>query len=296
MDLEELRSFIVVVEEGSFLGAATNLNVSRTTLRRRVEALEARAGTPLLERTQQGVVLTEAGEILAKRGRQMMQEFGALLSAIRDVGHEPSGVLRVVMPVGMPPHVMTPIFQTLRASYPKLTVQARFSNNPLAESLLNTDMIVHFDSKTPRGPWLSFAVLSLREWLLASPKYLQEHGTPTSVEELKTHELMCWHGPEDEPEIWPLLAGGHFHVEPKLVATDVHWVRHCVASGLGIALLPDAMLPDPSEYDPLIPVLPDLVGRQRAVRVTVPQALADIPKIKVVIEQAKALVSMMITT
>lgn len=44
MDLEELRAFLDVVQTGSFLAAADSLGVSRTTLRRRVEALEARAG------------------------------------------------------------------------------------------------------------------------------------------------------------------------------------------------------------------------------------------------------------
>lgn len=68
MDLEELRAFLTVVDTGSFLAAADSLGVSRTTLRRRVGSLEARAGVTLLESTSQGAVLTEAGQLLAKRG------------------------------------------------------------------------------------------------------------------------------------------------------------------------------------------------------------------------------------
>src|SRR5512140_3473195 len=135
MDLEELRAFLDVVETGSFLAAAESLGVSRTTLRRRVEALEARAGVPLLKSTQQGIVLTEAGEVLAQRGRIMMQETSALLASIREVGHEPTGVLRVVMPVGLPPHQLTPLFGLLRTHYPRLSVHARFSEDPLSEPL-----------------------------------------------------------------------------------------------------------------------------------------------------------------
>ena len=73
MDLEELRSFLAVVETGSFLAAATNLGVARATLRRRVDALEARAGVPLLERTARGVTVTEAGSVLMARGRQVVK-------------------------------------------------------------------------------------------------------------------------------------------------------------------------------------------------------------------------------
>ncbi|WP_293262739.1 LysR family transcriptional regulator [Nannocystis sp.] len=68
------RAFIAVVETGSFLSAATSLNVARATLRRRVDALEARAGVPLLERSARGVVVTEAGALLATRGRHVLQE------------------------------------------------------------------------------------------------------------------------------------------------------------------------------------------------------------------------------
>ncbi len=116
MDLEELSAFLDVVETGSFLAAAESLGVSRTTLRRRVEALEARAGVPLLKSTRQGILLTEAGEMLAQRGRIMMQETSALLASIREVGHEPSGMLRMVMPVGLPPHLLTPLFGVLRTT------------------------------------------------------------------------------------------------------------------------------------------------------------------------------------
>src|SRR5262245_55449269 len=100
MDLEELRAFLHVVETGSFLAAADSLRVSRTTLRRRVGSLEARAGVSLVESTAHGVVLTEAGHMLAQRGRVMAQEASALLASIREVGQQPSGVLRVVLPVG----------------------------------------------------------------------------------------------------------------------------------------------------------------------------------------------------
>lgn len=151
MDLQELSAFLKVVDTGSFLAAADSLGMSRTTLRRRVEALETRAGVPLFESTRQGVVLTEAGQELASRGRIMMQEASALLASIREVGQEPSGVLRVVMPVGLPPHLLTPLFAVLRASFPRLRVHSRFSNEPLGESLVDVDVVIHFGEDTPRG-------------------------------------------------------------------------------------------------------------------------------------------------
>src|SRR5688572_2734885 len=104
MDLEEFRAFLAVVETGSFLAAATQLNTPRATLRRRVEALEARAGVLLLERSARGVVVTAAGAVLADRGRVVLQEASALVASVREIGREPVGVLRALVPVGLPPH------------------------------------------------------------------------------------------------------------------------------------------------------------------------------------------------
>jgi DNA-binding transcriptional LysR family regulator len=284
MDLEELRAFIDVVETGSFLAAAESLGVSRTTLRRRVEALEARAGVPLLKSTSQGIILTQAGEVLAQRGRLMMQETSALLASIREVGHEPSGVLRVVLPVGLPPHLLTPLFGLLRSTYPRLRVHSRFSGDPLSEPLDGVDLAVHFGEDLPRGPWLSHVLLRVREGLLASQEYLRRRGTPRSLQELRGHELFSWEAPGDEAHTWPTFRGATFTVEPALLMPDIHLIRSCCLAGLGIGLLPSVELEDPgSPPDALVPVLPELVGRERPLRISVPEALSEIPKIKQVL-------------
>ena len=289
MDLEELRAFLQVVDSGSFLAAADRLQVSRTTLRRRVGSLESRAGVPLLESTQQGVVLTDAGQMLARRGRAMEEEAGALIASIRGLGQAPSGVLRVSLPVGLPPQLLTSIFAALRAAYPQLHVEGRSSDDPIAESLVGVDMAVHFSDAAPRGKWLSYVVLRLQERLIADKEYLARRGRPTSLEDLAHHELFAWQVPGVDARAWPLRAGGTFAVEPALVSADIHLVRHCCLAGLGIGLVPDAMLPDPGfPEDALVPVLPDLVGRERALRVTVPAALSELPKVKMVLDRVRS--------
>lgn len=288
MDLEELRAFLDVAETGSFLAAADSLGVSRTTLRRRVEALEARAGVPLLKSTRTGIVLTEAGNVLAQRGRLMMQETSALLASIREVGQAPSGLLRVVMPVGLPPHLLAPLFGLLRTTYPLLRVQASFSDDPLGEPLDNVDLAVHFGEDRPKGPWLSHVVLRVRERLLASAEYLRRRGVPRSVEELRGHELFAWQAPGEDARIWPTLQGSSFTVEPALVATDIHFIRVCCLAGQGIGLVPSVELAEPEGTEgPLVPVLPEVVGRERPVRISVPEALAEIPKIKLVLSHLR---------
>lgn len=287
MDLEELQAFMHVVRAGSFHAAAETLGMSRTTLRRRVDSLQARAGVPLLESSRDGIVLTEAGSVLAEKGKVMVEEASALISSVRELGREPSGVLRVVMPVGVPPQVFAQVYTALRSAFPRLRVQSRFSNDPLGESLVDIDMAVHFGETRPRGPWLSFVVLRVREWLVASQEYLRQRGVPKSIAELADHELLTWQKPGEDARAWPTLKGGTFPVEPALIATDNHVVRQCCIGGLGIGLVLDAMLEEPQEA--LVPVLPDIVGREQAMRISVPEAIAGIPKIKLVLTHVRKL-------
>jgi DNA-binding transcriptional LysR family regulator len=288
MDLQELRAFIAVVETGSLLAAARTLGVSRTTLRRHVASLEARAGVPLLESARHGVVPTEAGQLLARQGGAMMQEASALLASIREVGHAPSGTLRVVLPVGLPPHVLTPLVAALRGAYPKLNFHCRFCNDPMGEALVDIDIAVHFGEDAPKGAWISHVVMRIRERLIADRAYLERRGAPRTIEELRQHELFAWQAPGEDARVWRTLKGMSFTVAPALIATDIHLIRSCCIAGLGIGLVPDALLPDPGLLEgALVPVLPDLVGQERPLRISVPSVLSEIPKIKMVLDHVR---------
>ncbi|NUP13345.1 MAG: LysR family transcriptional regulator, partial [Polyangiaceae bacterium] len=214
VDLEELRAFLNVVDAGSFLAAADSLGVSRTTLRRRIEGLEARAGVQLIKNTPRGIIVTDAGQVLAKRGRVMVQDVGVLVSSLRKIGGQPEGVLNVVMPVGLPPHLLTPLFAALRAAYPALRVSCRISDDPLQEPLEDVDIAVHFGDEEPPSPWLSYVIMRVRRWLVASTEYLARRGTPKDIEQLRMHELLAWRAPRTDGSIWPLVSGSTFRVEP----------------------------------------------------------------------------------
>lgn len=292
MDLEEFRAFIAVVETGSFLSAATSLNLARATLRRRVDALEARAGVPLLERSARGVVVTEAGSLLATRGRHVLQEASALVASVREIGREPVGVLRCGLPVGLPPHGLTPLIGLIHTAYPRLTIHLRHIDDPLADTIDDLDMLFHFASVSPPGNWLAYEVVRMREWLLASTDYLARRGTPKTLEDLRHHDLLAWTPPGEDGHLLPLRTGDPFEVDPTLLSPDVHLLRQCVLAGLGIGFIPDGMLPDPGvEPGTLVPVLPELVGRERTLHLLVPAALAGLPKLRALLKHIQSFVA-----
>jgi DNA-binding transcriptional LysR family regulator len=290
MDLEELRAFISVADTGSLLAAAAALRTSRTTLRRRVEALEARVGAALVVRTRRGIVPTGAGEVLLRRGRAMVQEANALLEAVANMRDYVAGVVRLALPVGMPPHAMGPWFAALRRKHPELSIDLRLVHEPADLVLDEVDVAIHWGRVAPGAPWLTRDVAPIRQWLIASRRYLQRRGKPTAITDLDSHTLLAWIPPGGDAQSLPGPRGARIAIEPAFASTDIHLLRQCAIHGMGIAFVPDAMLPDPGvAAREIVGVLPDLVKCQHVLRCSVPRVLADVPKIQAVVQHAQLL-------
>lgn|GEM_PF-1135195 len=95
MDLEQLEIFIAVVDSGSFTKAAETLYISHSTTSRNVSALEEHLGTRLLIRDSRGIKLTEAGTLLYREGKRLLEQAEELASAVRNAGDEEAGKLSV---------------------------------------------------------------------------------------------------------------------------------------------------------------------------------------------------------
>jgi DNA-binding transcriptional LysR family regulator len=285
VDVNELRALLAVVETGSFLAAANQLGWPRATLRRRIDEIEARAGTALLVRTRQGAAPTPAGAVLAARAEAVLEEASALLRSVRELASEASGSLRVVVPVGLPPKPVSQLLAMLRAQLPGLSWRIRASNDPFSERLEEVDIAVHFGWPRARSRWTTYRVMEVREWLVAAPSYLRRRGRPTAIEHLHGHDLLMWERPGRSCSHWPTLSGLELPVEPLVVHSDIHALRYMAAAGHGIALVPDAEVDDPElASGALETVLADEIGAIVALCVSVPTVVSDVPRVRAVLE------------
>lgn len=284
MDLEELRGFMAVVDSGSLLGAATHLGIPRATLRRRIDALEARAGVPLLERSARGVNVTDAGMILVDRGRRLLEEGAALLAAVQQLGQEPARTFRIHVPVGLPPTGVVTQTKILQAFMPHLGLSIHVSEDPLANLHHDVDLAMHLDDRAPPPPWQDQTLLTMPVHLLGSPEYLEARGRPETVDDLAHHSLAAWAPPNGTADRWTLRTGQTVTVRPVLVSNDPHLLRQHARAGVGLAWLPDAPLDLLGlPIDELVPVLDDVLGHRMSLKMSIPEAQANRPKVQKVI-------------
>ncbi|WP_051329195.1 LysR family transcriptional regulator [Geminicoccus roseus] len=123
MDLRQLRYFIAIVEQGSFSKAALTLHVAQPALSLHVRNMEADLGTPLLFRSPQGVVPTEAGEILLRKARLIVEQFEAVRQEIEGHEAEPSGEVRLGVPGTISQILAVPMITEVRRLYPKIKLR-----------------------------------------------------------------------------------------------------------------------------------------------------------------------------
>ncbi len=279
MKLEEMSALVAVVDEGSFMAAAKALGVPRATLHRRVDALAARLGVPLLARAAHGVEPTAAGLALVDGGRQLLREAERLMSDAARVANLSSRPLRIALPYGVPDAMIVGGLALVRARIPEACFITTFFPGPPDQAPRGMDAVVHLGHGEPRSSWLSYHLADIPERLAASSRYLEAHGTPGSLGELDQHRLLTLYLPGEDPESLPLLDGGSLPVAPFLATSDPRTNAAAAMAGEGIALVPPPVTLGEAGRG-LVAVLPQIVGRSRALCLSVPARLEHLSPLK----------------
>jgi LysR family nitrogen assimilation transcriptional regulator len=122
MDIRQLRYFIAIVETGSFSRAAARLRVAQPALSQHVLAMEAALGVTLLQRNPRGVALTEAGQRLLDRARDIEASFQALDEHVRGIT-SPAGNVRFGMPATINEQLGVPLIEAALETFPKIRIR-----------------------------------------------------------------------------------------------------------------------------------------------------------------------------
>lgn len=227
----DMLLFAAVVREGGFTRAARHLGVSKQTVSERLARLEERLGVRLVERTTRRIRVTEAGATYYRRCAAIAAQIDEANSEIRDLSPEPTGLLRVSAPVLYGRRYLAPVVADYLSRHPRTRVELVLADqraNLIEEGL---DLAIRIGSL----PDSSLAVRKLGEghiYLVASPRFLASHGTPTATSLRSTRCVGV-----RPVETWD-VQGVRNRIEPVLVVNDLEVACEAAIAGVGIALLP----------------------------------------------------------
>jgi DNA-binding transcriptional LysR family regulator len=242
IDPNDLLVFARVAELGSFSRAAERLGLPKSTVSRRIAALEAHIGERLLLRTTRRQTLTELGHELLEHARQVALEVDAA-TALRDHRQPvPSGRLRVSMPSDVANLVLADMLAAFVGLHPAIALELDLS--PRRVDLLGEG----FDAAIRIGTLPDDALLAARRLtsfsngLYAAPTYLAERGEPASPDELSRYDAVRLLTGNGEPMAWTLTRGEQRWegVPPgRSSANSPELLIRLARAGAGITAVPD---------------------------------------------------------
>jgi DNA-binding transcriptional LysR family regulator len=242
-DLNQLTWFQVVAEERSFTKAAAKLGVAQSTLSHTIKQLEERMGLRLLTRTTRNVATTAAGERLLQTITPRIAEIEEEIAALTALREKPSGSIRLTLSDHALESVVWPKLKPVLKDYPDISVEL------ILDSTFRNIVEEGFDAGVRLGESVEKDMIAVRigpDWRLvavASPGYLDAHGTPDHPQDLVRHVcinmrhetaggLYAWEFEHDGQELRVRVSG-------QLTFNNSYAMIDAAANGYGIAYVPE---------------------------------------------------------
>lgn len=277
--LTNVVAFTRVVETSSFTAAARQLGMSKATISKQVSLLEARIGVRLLNRTTRTLSLTSAGRSFYQHCRHIVAELSAAEIAVKRLGREPYGDLRVTACASIGRLHVAPVIGEFLKRYQNIKIDLTLSDRDIDIVKGGFDVAVLTASDVPKNLH-SVTLAPCVQVICAAPSYLDLHGRPESLDDLPAHSCIACADPSVR-DSWTLEGPDgvrNIRVNGRLRTDSWEVLRMAALSGHGLALAPLFLVNDDLETGRLCRVLPEHLDLSHSVYAVcaAPQPLSPI--------------------
>jgi DNA-binding transcriptional LysR family regulator len=238
MNWDDLRYVLAIARAGSALRAAEQLGVNQTTVLRRLDAIEAALGIPLMERRRSGQTLTAAGLRAAEAAERVEREVQHLQDALSADQRAISGRVRLTTSESLANRLVAPSLLAFRAQHPHVLIELITSDQRLDVARGEADVALRAGS-SPEGAGIVARRMPDNYWTVyASRGYAAERGLPASRAEIAGHDIVGLEGQLARLEGWRWLAQSAPGDAVKVRSNSLVTLIHNLKAGLGLGALP----------------------------------------------------------
>ncbi|ALN63958.1 bacterial regulatory helix-turn-helix, lysR family protein [Lysobacter antibioticus] len=287
LNLNDLVLFAAAVEHGGFAAASRRLGVPKSTLSKRVAALEEELGVRLIHRTSRSFTLTETGRAFHEHAHAALIETEAAEEVVRSRVAEPSGKVRITAGVPTAQDYLAPHLPALARAYPRLHVQLDVTDRfvDLVQEGYDIAVRSHF-APLPDSGLIQRQALVESIVLVAAPSYLAERGRPATPQELAAHDALLTG--QSSATTWTLsdTTGDSVQVAPiaRMTANESRVLSTAAVAGLGITCLPERMCRAELDSGRLVRVLPEWIAGRVATTLVMPHRRGQLPGVRATVE------------
>ncbi|QFT67880.1 HTH-type transcriptional regulator DmlR [Labrenzia sp. THAF35] len=239
MNEGDLGFFVLLARHESFVETAREIGVTASAVSRRLARLEERLGVRLMNRTTRRVSLTGEGEAYFRKAVRLLGEIEELENSLRVGRERPSGLLRINATFGFSRAYIAPTVAEFSDRYPDVDVQLVVTDAPMNIIEQGFDLNIRFGNP-PTSNLIQRLLQRNRRFMCASTSYLETHGEPKLLKDLKDHECIVLRQEHDIYDIWRFddLGGEAVsaRVNGRLSSNDGEIAREWMLAGHGIML------------------------------------------------------------
>jgi DNA-binding transcriptional LysR family regulator len=290
--LDELRAFTAVFETGGFTAASKRLILTTNAVSLRVQRLEQELGVRLFTRTTRSVAPTEEGRTFYARVSRVLADLDEAAEELRPTSGGLRGTVRLALPGALASLPLLAQLRELLEEHPLLSIQTRVASGvvDLVAEAVDIGVIV---GQLPETTFVG-RLLGRATWVLAAaPSYLDAHGRPRTLTELREHRCLrlLSNPPQDE---WTLVdRRGREVVVPVrggYEADDSRALGDATYAGLGIGVRPTGECARAQRERRLERVLPGYRFQPLDVYALVPKGRLRVPRVAACLEALRAAV------
>ncbi|ROR24736.1 LysR family transcriptional regulator [Comamonas sp. BIGb0124] len=242
--LSGIATFVVAARSHSFTEAAELLGISKSAVGKSIARLEDRLGVKLFHRTTRKLTLSADGEAYFAACSLALNEIATAETALSSRLHQPSGRLRIDMPVAFGRQVMLPILLEMGKTYPELQFTLTFTDHLIDPIEEGVDLAIRFGEPKDSTDLIARRLTSQRWVICASPDYLTQHGTPRTLDDVQHHHGIVGYR-RGQPLSWRVSSEGltqRLNPPPTHQIGDGDAMVEATLAGLGLCQMPLSLL------------------------------------------------------
>ncbi len=294
LDLNDFFLFVNVVDRGGFTAAGRTLNMPKSTLSHRMQALEESLGVRLLNRTSRRFGMTDAGEDFYRHAVVMLREAEVAENTVRHRLAEPTGTVRCTAGIATMQFAMSDAIADFLVQYPKVNVVAHAADRAVDIVGEHFDIAVRAHSAPLPDSNLVQKTLAPVPWyLFAGANYLAAHGAPQTPQDLRDRPSLFMMRTGVSP-VWHLRHARMavdevvMPLTPRLLGDDMVGLQQAAIRGLGIVALPSYIARSALRSGALQRVLPDWIAGDSTITALIPYRKGLLPSVRAFLDHLSA--------
>ncbi len=257
--IDEIKTFLDVMETGTVSGAAARANLSKSVVSKRIADLELALGAPLFQRHAGRIIANDTAGELAARLRPALAE---MTNAVESVAWGMAGLrgsLAISAPMSFGIRHLSPLLASFALRHPDLELVVDYEDRFVDLVRGGFDLAVRI-GQMPDSGLIARKLCDDPRVVCASPAYLERRSAPKDLADLPNHPAVGYRNLQ-ATQVWQLAdgAGGVVSVpmRGRIAANNGEAMRDMAIAGLGLALLPMFIAHEALADGRLVALLPD---------------------------------------